>query len=232
MATHMAKWHFKYKLTRPGRPRRCRGAGRQPRAGGSGGGAGSAGAAGPPAAACPSRTRLARNTGRLCAPRRGRPPRRRRRRKAPDLPPDSGAGCPRRDWGRRTKWGGGVPRGVRDRAGTGRGCHPQRCPPPARAIRGRAARCGHPLLRAEPSDRLGQPVSPGEQDAADRQELETGQEGNSPHPPRSPGPLLPSPAPPLLPPSVFLILQPLLQNPRCCQPLLEGLRVTAGRGVL
>lgn len=114
---HMTKWHFKYKLTRPGRPRRCRGAGGQPRAGGSGGGAGSAGAAGPPAAACPSRTRLARNTGRLCAPRRGRPPRRRRRRKAPDRPPGRGAGCPRWDWGRRTK--GGVPRGVRDRAGTG-----------------------------------------------------------------------------------------------------------------
>uniref|UniRef100_A0A493TH34 Hcy-binding domain-containing protein n=1 Tax=Anas platyrhynchos platyrhynchos TaxID=8840 RepID=A0A493TH34_ANAPP len=75
--------------------------------------------------------------------------------------------------------GGGSPEGSgtgqgRDR--TGRGCHPQRCPPPAGAIRGQAARCGHPLLRAEPSDRLGQPASPGEQDAADRQELETGQE--------------------------------------------------------
>lgn len=143
----------------------------------------------------------------------------------PAVPAGTGGG------GRR----GGSPEGSgtgqgRDR--TGRGCHPQRCPPPAGAIRGQAARCGHPLLRAEPSDRLGQPASPGEQDAADRQELETGQEGNSPHPPRSPGPLLPSPAPPLLPPSVFLILQPLLQNPRCCQPLLEGLGVTAGRGIL
>lgn len=69
----------------------------------------------------------------------------------------------------------------RCQAGVGRAESPtHRVPPSSRAIKGRRKSSKDPELDSETSGGFGQPASLGEQDAADREDHEAGQTGNSP----------------------------------------------------